>query len=137
MPPNMRWGGRAMVNDASLDLRAMVREVLRETMAARGAPVTGVQSIRITDDADLQAFVARLAAPGAIEAVRAGSLKFVWSPTAVPHPGGMPLMEGVISERRLQGLAAGSTLRLAAGAVITPMGKDVARRLGLKFERIG
>lgn len=146
MPPNKRWGGMAMAVDGSVDLRAMVREVLRETLAARGAPVTGVQRITITSDADLQAFVARLTAPGAIEALRAGSLKFAWSAAVqggaavqagVPHPGGLPVMEGVISERKLQGFVAGATVHLAAGAVVTPMGKDVARRLGLKFERIG
>lgn len=146
MPPNMRWGVKAMTTNGAVDLRAMVREVLRETMAARGAPATGVQRITITSDADLQAFVTRLAVPGTIEAVRAGNLKFQWSAAvqagaavqnAMPHPGGLPAMAGVISERKLQGLAAGATVRLAAGAVVTPMGKDVARRLGLKFERIG
>lgn len=125
-----------MVGDASIDLRAMVREVLRETIAARGAAVSGVQSVCIASDADLQAFIARLVAPGAVEAVRAGTLRFSLAAGQVAEPGGAP-MEGVISERRLAEISAGTTVKLAASAVLTPMGKDAARRLGLKFERIG
>ncbi|MDT8855495.1 hypothetical protein RNZ50_10815 [Paracoccaceae bacterium Fryx2] len=131
-----------MALDASVDLRALVREVLRETMAARAAPAGGVQAVSIACDADLQAFLVRLAAPGTIEAVRSGALRFTLAAgqaghgLAVPAAPATGAMEGVISERRLQGIAAGSTLTLAAGAVLTPMARDVARRLGLRIERM-
>ena len=119
------------------DLRQMVREVLREAMAARATPATGAQAVRIASDTDLQAFVARLAAPGVIEAVRAGTARFTLSGHAVVPVGIASALDGVISERKLAGIAAGTTVRLAATAVLTPMAKDMARRLGLEFERIG
>ena len=127
--------------DPNIDLRAMVREVLREAIAARGQ-VTGTQSVTIRNDADLQAFIAQLAAPGAIEAVRAGTLKFSLGNGASPNAtytarpvAASVALDGVVSERKLQGLANGTIVRLAATAVLTPMAKDFARRMGLKFER--
>ncbi len=131
-----------MTIDSSVDLRAMVRDVLRETIAARAVPAAGTQAVTIHCDADLQMFVARLAAPGSIEAVRAGTLKFMLAggpiaSGAAPNASALPALEGVVSERKLRGIAAGTTVTLAASAVLTPMAKDVARRLGLKFERIG
>ena len=127
--------------DPNIDLRAMVREVLREAIAARGQ-ATGTQSVTIRNDADLQAFIAQLAAPGAIEAVRAGTLKFSLGNGASPRPtytvppvAASVALDGVVSERKLQGLANGAIVRLAATAVLTPMAKDFARRMGLKFER--
>lgn len=127
--------------DPNIDLRAMVRDVLREAIASRGAG-GGAQSVSIRSDADLQAFIARLAAPGGIEAVRSGTLKFALASDA---PVGLPLatplsavvvLDGVVSERKLQMIAQGTTVRLAATAVLTPMAKDAGRRLGLKFERV-
>lgn len=123
---------------ASVDLRAMVREVLREAIAARAAPLAGGQMVTIGCDADLQAFVARLAAPGGIEAVRAGSVKFTLAAgqaVARPVPAAHPAMDGVISEIKLLGIAPGTTIALGPNAVLTPLAKDAARRLGLKFER--
>lgn len=123
-----------------IDLRAMVREVLREAIAARGQ-ANGVQNVTVNSDADLQAFIAQLTAPGAIEAVRAGTLKFRLNPVpSQSYPAAQAAapvtLTGVVSERKLQGLARGTVVRLAASAVLTPMAKDAARRLGLKFERI-
>ena len=127
--------------DPNIDLRAMVREVLREAIAARGQ-ATGTQSVTIRNDADLQAFIAQLAAPGAIEAVRAGTLKFSLGNGASPSPtytappvAASVALDRVVSERKLQGLANGTIVRLAATAVLTPMAKDFARRMGIKFER--
>lgn len=119
------------------DLRQMVREVLREALAARATPATGAQAVRIASDTDLQAFVARLAAPGVIEAVRAGTTRFTLSGAVVLPATMSSALDGVVSERKLAGIAAGTTVRLAVTAVLTPMAKDMARRLGLKFERIG
>lgn len=132
--------------DSGVDLRAMVREVLREAIAARAAPPQGAQAVSVACDADLQALIARLAAPGGIEAVRAGTLKFTLAGAAAPRVAGAaspqvagaarPFLDGVVSERKLLGIAAGTTVALTSGAVLTPMAKDVARRLGLKFERM-
>ena len=119
------------------DLRQMVREVLREALAARATPATGAQAVRIASDTDLQAFVARLAAPGVIEAVRAGTTRFTLSGAVVSPVTMSSALDGVVSERKLSGIAAGTTVRLAVTAVLTPMAKDMASRLGLKFERIG
>jgi uncharacterized lipoprotein YajG len=128
--------------DPNIDLRAMVREVLREAIAARGH-AGGVQMVTIRSDADLQAFVSQLAAPGAIEAVRAGTLKFSLggdasaSPASTIAPAAQSVtLDGVVSERKLQGLASRTIVRLAATAVLTPMAKDAGRRMGLKFERM-
>lgn len=120
----------------------MVRDVLREAIAARAAtgtaPVPGPKAVSIVCDADLQAFVARLAAPGMIEAVRAGSVKFTLTAAQAvtrPAPSAHLAMDGVISEQKLLGIAAGTTIALGPDAVLTPLAKDAARRLGLKFER--
>ena len=131
--------------DANIDLRAMVREVLREAIAARGqgsGAATAAQSVAIRNDADLQALIAQLAAPGGIEAVRAGTLNFTLAAVGTAYVssaaavGPVVTLDGVVSERKLQAIASGTTVRLAATAVLTPMAKDAGRRLGLKFERI-
>lgn len=124
------------------DLRAMVREVLREALAGRSATQAAgaPQPVRIATDADLQAFVARLAAPGVIDQVRSGSLKFTLSAgtgsQAAPaqRPAAVTLT-GVVSERALKTLAAGTLVRLGPGAVLTPLAREAGRRLGLTFER--
>lgn len=141
--PRIRHWGHNMALDASVDLRALVREVLRESMASRATvgQAGGVHAVSVTCDADLQALIARLAAPGGIEAVRAGAVKYTLAATvATVPPRQIPTvairLEGVISERKIQGTKPGSTITLAASAVVTPMAKDVARRLGLKFERM-
>lgn len=142
MPRITHWG-HDMALDASVDLRALVREVLRESLASRAAvgPAGGVHTVNIASDADLQALIARLAAPGGIEAVRAGSVKYMLAATHETLPA-QPIhtvktrLEGVISERKIRDIESGSTIALAASAVVTPMAKDLARRMGLKFERM-
>jgi hypothetical protein len=122
------------------ELRLMVREILAEALGKRlaaPAPSLDPEPVRIASDADLQALVARLAAPGGIEAVRAGRLRFV---LAGGGPNGQPAaaalaLDGVISERRLSGIAKGAAVRLAQGAVMTPLARDLARRMGLVIER--
>lgn len=142
----------------SPDLRAMVREVLREALATRGAQtparaaaevarvdVARTEPVRIINDADLQALVTRLTAPGAAEAVRAGTLRFSLAGASALSPAmpvaaqatTLPTLDGVISERKLKDMAHGATVRLTRCAVLTPLAKDLGRRLGLNFERIG
>lgn len=134
------------------ELRAMVREVLREALAARSGtnPQAAVETVRITCDADLQALVARLAAPGVVEAVRNGRLRFRLAEAGPPAPPSPSLpaaghaiaqpvptavLDGVVTERRLRGLHAGTRVRLAPDAVLTPLARDHARRNGITIER--
>ena len=118
-----------------------MREVLREALAARAGQAHGTESVRIGSDAELQAFISRLAGPGIIDAVRAGRLRFTLERAAAASapaaPAGADILEGVVSEQRIAALAGTGTLRLGATAVLTPLARDKARKLGLKFERRG
>ncbi len=116
------------------ELRGMVRDVLREVMAGRAA--AGVESVRISSDGDLAAFVARITEPAMLEAVRAGKLRFTLQQTvSTPAAPQGNALDGVITEQKIDKLAGQGTLLLAPGAVLTPLARDKARRLGLKIER--
>lgn len=115
------------------ELRGMVRDVLREVMAGRAA--TGVESVRLASDADLAAFVARLTQPATLEAVRAGKLRFALQQGVVPPAPAINALDGVITEQKIDKFAGQGVLVLAPGAVLTPLARDKARRLGLKIER--
>lgn len=128
--------------DKTGELRSMVRDVLREVMAARtaanGNAASAVEPVRIASDADLAAFVQRLIEPATLDAVRAGKLRFSLSGAAVPRlqpPPPGQVFDGVITEQKIGKAASGGTLVLAPGAVLTPLAQDKARRLGLKIER--
>ena len=122
-------------------LRAMIREILREAVQSGRppghSPAAAPQPVRIATDADLQGFIARLASPGAIEAVRAGTLRFTLAAAPQTSAPAQVVLEGVVSERKLSGLAAGQHVVLAPGAVLTPLAKDLARQMRLRFERRG
>jgi hypothetical protein len=115
------------------ELRGMVREVLREVMVQRAA--AGVETIRISNDADLAAFVARLTQPATLEALRAGKLRFALQQDAAPPAPASNTLDGVITEQKIDKFAGQGVLLLAPGAVLTPLARDKARRLGLKIER--
>jgi len=130
------------------ELRAMVREVLREALAKGGKPKaplpTRSEAVRIASDADLAAFVQRLAAmmddPAKLAALRSGSLRFTLAcapatPAAVSAPVAGTMMTGTITEAKVARLKGAGTLVLAPDAVITPLARDRARALGLKIER--
>lgn len=127
------------------DLRLMIRETLREALGKasprRDAPAAPqAEAVRIETDADLQAFLSRLAAPGGIEAVREGRLSFRLAgagraATENTVETRQVRIEGVISERRLHGLKRGERVLLAPGAVLTPLARDLARRIGISIER--
>jgi hypothetical protein len=124
--------------EISQELRGLVRDVLRETLAKRAAPAQGVEAVDVSTDAALQAFVARLASPGVIEAVRAGKLRFTLGhakSAQMPVAVSGAALEGVINERRVESLAGAGTLKLGPTAVLTPLARDRARKLGLKIER--
>jgi hypothetical protein len=72
--------------------------------------------------------------PVTLERVRAGKLRFTLGATASPASSGSPL-SGVISEKTIDKHAGVGTLVVAADAVLTPLARDRARKLGLKIER--
>jgi hypothetical protein len=147
-------------------LRALVREVLRDlvpTARAQGAaaerPTAGssaprVESVSISSDAELQAFVRRLldlsADPAGREALRSGRHGFrLASGGGAPRAGngaaetGGPerngdqrIDSGVLSESKVIGLArSGRRIVLGKRVVMTPLARDKARQLGVKLER--
>ena len=130
----------ALKPETAGELRGLVREVLREAMAGKSVPgLAAIETVRIACDAELQAFAARVAEPATAERVRSGKLKFTLAgagatAAAQASGSGAPLT-GVISEKTIDRLASAGTLVLAADAVLTPLARDRARKLGLKIER--
>jgi hypothetical protein len=124
-----------MKPETSQELRGLVREVLKEAMANRSTPKQGTEAVRIGTDAELQAFIARLSSPGVIETVRSGKLRFTLAQVAPVFTSTGDVLEGVISEQKISSLATMGTLILGPTAVLTPLARDRARKLGLKIER--
>lgn len=123
--------------ETATELRGMVRDLLREALAGRAAKA-GVEAVRISSDAELAAFVARLIEPATLEAVRAGKLRFTLAGSVSSSPIAAPasnVLDGVITEHKLNRLAGATTVVLSPGAVLTPLARDRARQLGLKIER--
>lgn len=124
--------------EISNELRHMVRDVLREALAQRGqAQQSGnaVETVRITSDQDLAAFLARVIEPATAEKIRAGQLRFTLGAAA---PSAMPAtaaLTGVITENKIDHLKGAGRLVLGADAVLTPLARDKARKLGLTIER--
>jgi hypothetical protein len=121
--------------EMSNELRHMVRDVLREVMAQR-QPTTGsaVETVRISNDHELAAFIACITEPSTLERLRAGKLRFTLGPSPAAAPDATALT-GVITEQKLEQLKPSGRLVLAPGAVLTPLARDKARRLGLTIER--
>ena len=125
-----------MKPETSTELRNLVREVLRESLAGRGvSPTRGTEKVTLSTEADLQNFVQRLSSPGVIEAVRGGHLRFTLGEASVAPAKMGDVLEGVISEQKIDVLAGRGTLLLGLTAVLTPLARDKARKLGLKIER--
>lgn len=130
--------------DMTQDLRTMVRDVLREVMAQRGAAQgnagSTVETVRIANDHDLAAFVARVIEPATLEKLRSGHLRFTLGAAASAAPAPMaaaagPALTGVITEQKIGAFQGQGRLVLAPDAVLTPLARDKARRLGLTIER--
>jgi hypothetical protein len=126
--------------EMSNELRHMVRDVLREVMAQRGQPAGGgaVETVRIASDQDLTAFIARITEPQMLEKVRAGQLRFTLGTSAAPAAAAAPsaaALTGVITEQKIEHLKGAGRLVLGPGAVLTPLARDKARKLGLAIER--
>ena len=110
--------------------------------------------MRIESDVDLARFVARLIErlddPVQGAALRSGQARFALVRPAVfggtarvalhtqtstsGAKSETAAMTGVITERRLRGIARGSHLSVASGATITPLARDLARSLSITFE---
>jgi hypothetical protein len=142
-----------MTNSAGLpapdELRRLVRDILRELVPATGVPAGGtagpgpVRAVRLTTDAELQAFVAellRLAGdPRQRADLEAGRLRFTLGDGAAGAAGARPVRKiekGAVTERAVLAAAkAGERLVLGPRAVLTPLARDKARALGVRVEK--
>lgn len=146
------------------DLRALVRELLSEEIAAIRAELLGgvqVERVRVASGADLTDFaqsVARRAQdPAFAAALRDGRIRF--EPEGMGHvastvasrpqaatqpvalvttaPASVPeLRKALVTERDIAGIAEGETrLRITKSARLTPLAGDEARRRGIRIER--
>ena len=100
------------------------------------------EAFSITSDEELAAFVRRLVAlcenPRDLAAIRSGQRRFVLqgSGPATERATVKRIDKGAVSERVVREAAAtGSRLVLGPKAVLTPMGRDVARSLGVTIEK--
>ena len=126
----------ALPPEISSELRLMVREVLRETMAQRQpTQSSAVETVRISSDHDLAAFVTRVIEPATLERLRTGKLRFTLGSASPTGVAAATSLTGVITEQKIDHLKGAGTLVLAPGAVLTPLARDKARRLGLTIER--
>lgn len=124
--------------EISSELRHMVRDVLREVMVQRGQAGNNgaaVETVRIANDHDLAAFLARVTEPATAEKIRAGHLRFTLGPASSSPAPAAAALTGVITENKIDHLKGASHLVLAADAVLTPLARDKARKLGLTIER--
>ncbi len=120
--------------DMSNELRNMVRDVLSEVMTSRSASTS--ETVRIANDHDLTAFVARVIEPATFEKIKTGKLRFTLAGAATPVAAtSAEILSGVITEQKIGRFGTGATLILGPGAVLTPLARDKARKLGLKIER--
>ena len=130
-------------------LRKLVRDVIREVVGETSSPAARrVERARIAADGDLAGFVAdlqrRLSDPGFALRLRLGQHRFVLDGTARAEApdrrerAAEEALQGVITESRLMTLAGnGTTIRLAPGAILTPLAQDRLRALGIKIEKAG
>jgi hypothetical protein len=145
------------------ELRAMVRDLLRDALAksnhakAAGA-VPHTRQVSLATDRDVADFVTLLIGmiddPATGNAVRNGAVTFTIAGNAraampsarnTAQPATVPAarlsenntntLGGIITEARINKLAGPGTILLSPDAVITPLARDRARSLGLKFER--
>lgn len=145
------------------ELRAMVRDLLRDVLAksslgnAAGA-TPNTRQVKLTTDKELADFVTLLIGmiddPATGNAVRNGDVTFTIAgnahaaipparsatqPAVAPAPRlsetNTSTLGGIVTEARINKLAGPGTVLLSPDAVITPLARDRARSLGLKFER--
>jgi hypothetical protein len=130
-------------NDGMDDLRALIREVIRDQLSL--IRETGlVETVNLSTDADLAAFVSRLLSMDEQdrEDVRAGRKRFrlAAGPLAAPGPpAGQAVRridKGAVTESVIRDAArAGQRLVLGPAAVLTPLARDRARASGVQIEK--
>jgi hypothetical protein len=138
---------------SSDELRAAVRAVLRDVLptavidAARAvsspAEVPAGEDVALRTDADLDAFVRRVAAlcvdPTCRAALQDGrhGFRLAGAVDSAPAAGAVVRIErGAVTERTVSRAAAdGARLVLGKGAVLTPLARDKARSLGVALEK--
>lgn len=113
--------------------------------AAAPAPSgPGVEQVSLASDAELTAFVQRIAqrceSPQERAALRSGALRFTLrrgtGGSAGAASGARRIDQGAVTERMVrEAKAAGSSLLLGPKAVLTPLARDVARTLGVTIEK--
>jgi len=131
-------------------LRQMVRQVLQEVVPqtmASAAPADD-EAVRLGTDAELDAFVRRIAAlcddDAERERIRSGVRRFrLAAPAAVGSaaPAAAPTAvvrvdKGAVTERHVREAAAqGADLVLGRGAVLTPLARDRARAADVRITK--
>ncbi|WP_108881568.1 hypothetical protein [Anderseniella sp. Alg231-50] len=141
------------------DMRAMIRQILREELAhLRGPgghqPVSQkTETVSITSDAELNRFAHRMLQlaqnPETGAAIRdgqhvfrlaSGSSRAGHADPAAPtgqRQAGADVEKGLLTEKHVTALADGTkVLRLGKSVCLTPLAKDELRRKGIKIERI-
>mgnify|MGYP006268387831 CR=1 FL=1 len=116
--------------------------------AAPASADAAVEQVRLRDDRDLDAFVRSLARrlehPAERAAIASGRIRFTMTvhaahaaATAPAATGGAERIErGAVTERIIERAAQnGGVLVLGPRAVLTPMGRDRARALGVQIQR--
>jgi hypothetical protein len=142
------------------DLRALVREVVRDAVADlvpqpippshNGITPSGplaadeksrVDTVRIATDTDLDAFVRHLLRlfenPKTRADLRHGRLSFrLCGDRSVAQPAAHRIERGAVTERQITDVAAaGGALILGPKAVLTPLAREKARALGVSIQK--
>lgn len=138
------------------ELRAAVRAVLQDVLPAaviapRSAAEGSAQAVSVRTDAELDAFVRRVAAlcddPGQRSALKDGRRRFTLAAASSGDGPAQPAAQaatalvvrvdrGAVTERTVKKAAAdGARLVVGPRAVLTPLARDKARSLGVQVER--
>lgn len=144
------------------ELRALVREVVRDAVADLAAPAaqttnghngfrpagplngeekSRVDTVRIVTDSDLDAFVRQLLRlfenPKTRADLRNGRLSFrLAGATTTSQPASHRIDSGAVTERHIIDIAAaGGALTLGRKAVLTPLAREKARALGVTINK--
>ncbi|VDC23392.1 hypothetical protein [Pseudogemmobacter humi] len=147
------------------DLRALIRDLLSEEIAALRAEILGgtqAERVAVGNEAELTAFALNIARraqdPGFVSALEAGRIRYAPAHTAAYAPALVPaaapraappaalvatvppsvpeLRKGLITERDIAAVPEGEPrLRITKTARLTPLAGDEARRRGIRIER--
>ena len=135
-------------------LRAMVREALRDALATSGklpapsTPAAVTEAVSLTNNGELYAFVQRILDMATDSAtanrLRSGQIRFELtgasqqSSPGTPHSSetGFRVERGAVTEAMVKKAAeAGGVLVAGQSAVITPLAREKARKLGVTINK--